>query len=99
MRRIGSDRQFVRHRQRNPSRRSDGHSAAVMANTPSVVPIARTYRCAVVTPSTVGCVGPGIAAKIAIVAITMRLFRIGANIGTANRRCEFSRPVATAPIP
>jgi hypothetical protein len=27
------------------------------------------------------------------------LLRIGANIGTVNRRCALSRPVATAPIP
>jgi hypothetical protein len=39
------------------------------------------------------------AAKMAKVAITIRLFRIGANIGAANRRCAFSRPVATAPSP
>ena len=33
------------------------------------------------------------------VAITERLLRIGANIGAANFRSAWSRPVATAPIP
>jgi len=37
--------------------------------------------------------------KATKVAIETTLLRIGANIGAANRRWEFSRPVATAPIP
>ena len=46
-----------------------------------------------------GVRGPGSAANRKNVPVTRRLFRIGANIGTANRRCAFSRPVATAPTP
>ena len=44
--------------------------------------------------------GPGIAAKTKKVAVTMRLLRMGANIGAANFRWAFNRPVATpAPKP
>ena len=47
----------------------------------------------------VGIFGPGRNANVKNAALTTRLFTIGANIGTANRRCAFSRPVATAPSP
>ena len=84
---------------RTASSRHAGHSAIVMPATPAVVPIARTNRCTVVTPSPAWPVGPGRSTNATIVAITIRLLRTGANIGTANRRCAFSRPVATAPSP
>ena len=74
------------------------NNVIVIATTPSVVPIARTSCCAPVASSP-GFDGSGIAAKIRNVAITITLLAIGANIGAANRRCAFSRPAATAPIP
>jgi len=92
-----SCRQSKRHRNRKPNPRREGHRAAVIANTPRVVPTASTSRCEPVA-STVWSRSER-AAKKRNVAVTTRLLRIGANIGTENRRCAFSRPVATAPIP
>jgi hypothetical protein len=61
--------------------------------------MASTYFWAVVASSGDPDGGPSIAANRRNVAITTRLFRIGANIGAANRRCACSRPIAIAPIP
>ena len=70
-----------------------------MATTPSVVPTARMYFCVVVM-SMVPRRAPGTNAKARNVAVAIRLLAIGANIGAANFRRAFSRPVATpAPSP
>ena len=70
-----------------------------MATTPSVVPTARRYSCPEVSVAAVGWMPRVHHQNSPMVAITVRLFRIGANIGTANRRWVFSNPVATAPTP
>jgi hypothetical protein len=46
-----------------------------------------------------GVEGPGSSANTTNEAMATTLLRIGANMGTANRRLAFRRPVATAPIP
>ncbi|HEV3495275.1 MAG TPA: hypothetical protein VHA34_02875, partial [Actinomycetes bacterium] len=67
-----------------------------MAATPAVVPRARTSFWARVMFSGEGRPGSGsgMAANSRNEPITTRLFRIGANIGTAKRRWALSRPVA-----
>ena len=70
-----------------------------MATTPSVVPMARTSFWAPVTPETVGCSWLDIAANASIVAMTITLLRMGANMGAANLRCAFRSPMITAPSP
>ena len=91
--------QSKRRCQRNPRLRSEGQSASVIAATPSVVPAARTVFSANVMLSTEVVPLPTSSAYTPNVAITVRLLRIGANIGAANFRSAWSKPVATAPTP
>ncbi len=98
--RIAGCRRSKAQRKRNPMRRSDGQRASVMAATPAVVPRARTSFWARVMLRGDGSAGPAnMAAKVRKEAMTTRLFRIGANIGTTNRRRAFRSPVAAAPSP
>ena len=74
-------------------------SATVIATTPSVVPAPSTNFSSAVIWSTEGVAELRSIAYPTNVAIATRLLRIGANIGAANRRSAFSRPLAIAPIP
>ncbi len=70
-----------------------------MAATPAVVPMARTSFWARLMVSGAGTASAVMAAKMRKEAMTTTLFRMGANMGTTNRRCAFSSPVAAAPRP
>ena len=98
-RRIVSWRQSNRRRHRKPIALSDGHSAIVIATTPSVVPAASTRRSVVDTSASVIGPLPCIAMNTSIVAITAMLLSTGANICAANRRFAVRIPAATAPTP
>ena len=81
-------------------RRNDGQSATVIATTPRVVPMARIVRSDPVGEKPASALlEPATMPKVTNVAIDTTLFRIGANIGAAKRRCELRSPVATAPMP
>ena len=97
--RIALSRQFQTKWKRKPSRRRNGHWTRVMAATPAVVPRPSSSFWPVVTSPTWGTCWPTRAWKVSPTAITTRLLRIGANIGTPKRRWALSRPVITAPTP
>ena len=82
---------------RNPIERRTGHRATVMATTPIVVPRPRS----VCWPSVRRVSPPPLEERMnaTMVAITARLFRIGANICAAYRLLDVRIPPATAPTP
>src|SRR5438552_3919831 len=73
--------------------RKAGHRTAVIATTPRVVPAPSTHFCRSVMFAGAAGWGPGSLANTRNVAVAMRLFAMGANMGAANRRFAFSRPV------
>ena len=67
-----------------------------MASTPAVVPTANNTRC---PPDRSRPVSPPLSAQnAAMVAMTSTLLATGAKAAAANRRVEWSRAVATAPM-
>jgi hypothetical protein len=97
--RIAWSRQFQTKWKRKPMRRRNGHCTSVMAATPAVVPRPSSSFWPVVTSPSCGTCWPTSRWKVRPTAITTRLLRIGANIGTPKRRLALSSPVMTEPTP